>query len=145
MRRSPIKALSVASHQDRPLVAFTDREVNRSSGAWHERDHGRLVALAGDAQCAVSAFEAEILDVGGACFCDAQTVEAEQDGEGCVGVVVVLGGEQEASELAAVHAVTFGRLNLGPAYVLRGVSGDATIDVGESEVATHGRQAPIDR
>ncbi len=33
--------------------------------------------------------EAEILDVGGACLCDPQTVEAEEHSKGCMGVVVV--------------------------------------------------------
>ena len=44
-----IKSLTVASHA-RPGVSFTDGEVDRSCGAWHERDDGGLVALVDDPQ-----------------------------------------------------------------------------------------------
>jgi len=46
-----------------------------------ERHAGWLVALADDLQRAVSAFEAEVLDVGATCFADPQPVKAEQHGE----------------------------------------------------------------
>ena len=64
--------------QDRPLAAFTDGEVDGAGGAWHERDDRGLVAFADDAQGAVSAFEAEVLDVRRAGFADPQAVQPQQ-------------------------------------------------------------------
>jgi hypothetical protein len=46
--------------------AFADGEVDGSCCPWDERDGRGLVALAEDAQRAMAAFDAEVLDVGGA-------------------------------------------------------------------------------
>jgi hypothetical protein len=61
-----------------------------------------------------------------------------------VGVVGVLGGEQDAAQLAAVHAVTFWGLHFGPPQVLARVGCDASVDVSEPEVPTDGRKTPVD-
>ena len=121
MRGSAIEAVSVAAHQDRAFVAFADRQVDRACRAGHERDHRGLVALADDPQRAVAALEAEVLDVGGARFCDPQSVETEQHGERGVGVVVVLGGEQECARARRGPCRDVGGLHLGSAHVLGGV------------------------
>jgi hypothetical protein len=67
---APVEAVAVAAPEDRPFVAFADGPVDRSRGSGDERDGGGLVALADDAQCAVAALEAEVLDVGGAGLAD---------------------------------------------------------------------------
>jgi hypothetical protein len=59
------------SLQDRYCGSFADGEIQGSTGSGHQRDGGGLVALADDLQCAVTAFEAEVLDVGAAGFTDA--------------------------------------------------------------------------
>ncbi len=46
MGSAPIEALPILAAQDRSLVAFADRQVNSPRRAGHERDRGRLVALA---------------------------------------------------------------------------------------------------
>jgi len=48
-------------------------------------------------------------------------VEPDQHDDTSEGSVAVLGGEQRASELAAIHRVLLGRLNLGSTHALGGV------------------------
>src|SRR5688500_15367693 len=91
----PVEALAVTAPKDRPLVAFTDRQVDRSSGPGHERHGGGLVALAHDPQGAMAALDAKVLDVGGAGLGDPEPVQAEQHGERGVVAVVLVGREEE--------------------------------------------------
>jgi hypothetical protein len=63
VRGPSVEALSVAATQDRAFVEFADREIDRACGARDQRDDGRLVSFADDAECAVPAFESEVLDV----------------------------------------------------------------------------------
>jgi hypothetical protein len=65
-----IEPAPVVANQDRSHGAFADGEVDRAGGAWHERDDGGLVALADDAQRAMSALDSEVLDVRAAGFAD---------------------------------------------------------------------------
>ncbi len=67
---APVEALAVTAPQDRPSVAFTDRQVEGPGGSGDERNGGRLVALAHDPQRAMAALEAEVLDVGGTGLAD---------------------------------------------------------------------------
>ena len=99
VRGSPVEALPVASAQDRPIVAFTDREINRPSGPRSQRDRRRLVARAEDPQGAVSSLEPEIFHVGGAGVADPLPVEPEQHRQRSMVAVVLFGGEQEHPEL----------------------------------------------
>ena len=64
MCSATIESLAVAASQDRTVVSFTDREVDRSSGSRHERDGRRFVALAEVAQRAMAALGPEIFDIG---------------------------------------------------------------------------------
>jgi hypothetical protein len=75
MRRSPIEPFAVVTTKYRSLATFADREIDRSRRPRHERDHGRLAALANDVQGAMTAFESQILDVGPASFRDSETVQ----------------------------------------------------------------------
>lgn len=63
-------------------------------------DHSGLVALADDAQGAMPPLEAEVLDVGRARLAPPQAVEAQEHGQGGVGVVDPFGREQEPPEPA---------------------------------------------
>ena len=92
------------AQQDRSFAAFADRQVDGAGGAGHERDAGWLVALADDAQGAVTAFEPEVFDVRAARLADPQAVQAEQHGQRGVHRRGPLGGVQERRQLAAVHA-----------------------------------------
>jgi hypothetical protein len=74
---APVEALAVTAPQDRPFVAFTDRQVDRPRGPGHERHGGGLIALAHDPQYAIAALEAEVLDVGGTGLADTQPVQSE--------------------------------------------------------------------
>ena len=58
-----VEALTIVADQDRSLTPFTDRKVDGSSGAWHERDHCRLVALAENPEGAVAAVAAEVANI----------------------------------------------------------------------------------
>ena len=98
-----------------------------------------------DAQRVVAAFEAEILDVGGARFAHSQSVQAEQHRERGVLTFVLLGSEPQDAELGAVQAAGVRRMELRSAHVLGRVRGDATVDVGEAVEPAHCRQAPVDR
>ena len=64
MRRPAVEPLTVMAEQDPTVTSFSDRKVHGACGAWHERDDGRLAALAEDPQRAMPAIEAEISDVG---------------------------------------------------------------------------------
>jgi len=61
---APVEAAAVVAEQDRPGRPLADGQVDGARRPRHERDHGRLVALADDAQGAVASLEAEVLDVG---------------------------------------------------------------------------------
>jgi hypothetical protein len=102
--RAPVEAVAVTASQDRPLVAISDGQVDRPSGPRYERHGGGLVALAHDPQRAMAALDAEVLDVGGAGLADTQPVQPEQHSKRSVVSVVVLGGEQEHTELGAIQA-----------------------------------------
>ena len=99
-----VESLSVVSLQDRSFSSFADGEVQGSTGPGHQRDRGGLVAFADDLQRAVTAFKAEVFDVGAAGFADAEPVEAEEDGQSGVHRRDPLGRVEESGELATVHA-----------------------------------------
>ncbi|MFZ0059333.1 MAG: hypothetical protein WAL35_04725, partial [Acidimicrobiales bacterium] len=56
-----------------------------------------------------------------------------------------LGGEEERSELAAVHAPTFARIHLWASHVLSRVGRNSPVDMGEAVEAAHRRQSPVNR
>ena len=95
MRGAAIKTLPVTTLQDRSLAALADGQVDRSGRPRDEWDRRGLVSFADDAQRPMSPLEPEILDVGGARFAHAQTIETEQDRQRRVLVVVLPTGEQE--------------------------------------------------
>ncbi|HEX8771686.1 MAG TPA: hypothetical protein VF711_13045 [Acidimicrobiales bacterium] len=65
MRGPAGKALAITAAQDRAFAAFADGQVDGSCRPGDERDGGGFVALAEDAQPAMAAFDAEVLDVNG--------------------------------------------------------------------------------
>jgi hypothetical protein len=67
--------------------------------------------------------EGQVLDVGRARLTDPQAVEAEEYGQGGVGVVDPLGREQEPPELGPVEAARVARMDLGTPDVLGRVGG----------------------
>jgi hypothetical protein len=107
-----------APEEDRPLSAFADGEVDGPGRPGHERDGRGLVALPDDAQHSVAALEGEVLDVGRAGLAHPQAVEAEQDRQRSMGVVVSLSGEQERPELRAVEATRLVLVHLWAMHVL---------------------------
>lgn len=144
MRGAAVEALVVTLAQDGSVAALSDGEIDRACGSRDEPDGGGLVAFADDAKRAVAALHAEVLD-GRACFADSQPVQAEQHGQGGVGAVVVLGGEQEHAELGPVEASSLGGMDLWPSDVLGWVGAHATVDVSEPVEAAHRRQPTINR
>ena len=81
--------------------------------------------------------EDQVLDVGSASLGDSQAVQAKKRRQRGMGSIKPLGREQERAELGAVHAVTLGRLHLGPAHVLRRVGGNTAVDVSEPIEPAH--------
>ena len=59
-----VESLTVSSAEDRARMSFADGEVDGGGSAWNQGDRCRLAALPYDLQCAVTAFEAEAVDVG---------------------------------------------------------------------------------
>jgi len=100
---APVEALAVTAPQDRPVVALTDGQVDRACSPGYERHGGGLVALAHDPQRAMATLDAEVLDVGRTGLADAQPIQPEQHGQRGVITVVLLRGEQEHAELAAIQ------------------------------------------
>lgn len=91
----------------------------------------------------MSAFEAEVFDVGCAGFADSAAVESEKDSECYVGSVVAFCGEDEDAEFGAVHASGGRWVDLGSADVLGRVRGDAAVDVRETVEAAGRGQASV--
>src|SRR4051812_46056139 len=94
MSGAAAEALAAVSAGDGAFVAFTHGEVDRTASPPHQRDMRWLVALAEDAQRAVSSLEAKILDVGPARLRHAQAVQPEEHGKRGVGVIEASGREQ---------------------------------------------------
>jgi hypothetical protein len=59
-----VEAHAVRGEEQRPAGALADREVDCSGGARCERDRNNLPGLASDEQGPVTAFQAQVLDVG---------------------------------------------------------------------------------
>lgn len=95
MSGATVEALAVVAADDGAFVAFTHGEVHRTGSPRHQRDERWLVALAEDAQRAVSSLEAKILDVGPARLRHAQAVQPEEHGQRGVGAIEALGSEQK--------------------------------------------------
>ena len=101
MGGSPVQALARGTAEDRPLRPLAHGQVDHPGGSRHKRDDCGLGALAHDPKSPVTSVEPQVLDVGAAGLAHPQTVQAEQDSEGPMGVVKVLRGEEEPSELGA--------------------------------------------
>lgn len=72
---APVEALTVVAQQDGTFFLLADREIDSPSGARHQRDKSRFVALAYDPKHPVSSFEGHILDVGLTGLADPQAVQ----------------------------------------------------------------------
>ena len=70
-----------------PSPSLADGQVDGAGRTRHQRDEGGLVALADDTQHPMSPLHAHVLDVGAARLGDPQPVQAQQHGQGGVGVV----------------------------------------------------------
>jgi hypothetical protein len=90
----------------------------------------------------VAAFQAKVLDVGGACLAAPECVEPEEHCKRRVVSVVLFSGEQEDAELGAVQAPGIGWVNLWAADVLGRVRPDPPVDVSEPIGAAHRGKAP---
>lgn len=141
---TPVEALTVVTDQNRPFSPFTDGEVDGSGGASHQRDQGRLVALANDPLHPMAALESHVLDVGFAGFADFKSVQAEQHGQDGMRVVEALGGKEEPAEFAAIQSTPLRRMDLRTADVPGRVGGDPPVYVGEAVEAACGGEAAVD-
>jgi hypothetical protein len=126
-------------------MAFADSQVDRARCARHERDRGRLVALAGDPKDPMAALDGQVLDVGLARLADPHPIQAEEHSEGPMGVVIGIGGGEEHAKFGAVEPASVGRMDLGPADVLGRVRSDPAVDVSKPVEAAHGRESSVDR
>ena len=111
-----VQALPQGTAQDRSLRPPTHGQVDHPGGPGNKGDDCRLGALAHDPKGPVTSVEAQVLDVGAAGLAHPQSVEAQQDGESSMGVVEVLGGEEEPSELGAIKPPALGAVD-GPLSV----------------------------
>ena len=112
MGGSPVQALARGTAEDRPLRPLAHGQVDHPGGPRHKRDDCGLGALAHDPKSPVTSVEPQILDVGAAGLAHPQTVQAEQDSEGPMGVVEVLRGEEKAPELGAIEPPALGAVAL---------------------------------
>jgi hypothetical protein len=64
----PVQPPPVRSGEQRPAHALADRQVDRAGRPGRERDGDDLAALAGDDQGAVTALQAQVLDVRAGCL-----------------------------------------------------------------------------
>ena len=128
VRRPPVEALAVTTPDNRTGGPVADGQVDGPGRPRHEQDDGGLVSLPDDPKRPVAAFEAQVLDVGGAGLAHPQAVEPEEHGEGGMGVVEAFGREEQCSELGAVETASVAGVDLGSAHALGRVGGDTAVD-----------------
>ena len=73
VRGPTVEPFAITAAQDRAFAPFADGQVDGSCRPRDERNGGGLVALAEDAQRAMAAFDAEVLDVDGARLAHSQS------------------------------------------------------------------------
>src|SRR5215472_3416702 len=81
----PLEPRPARGQEDGSLAAFADCEVDRAGGPRRERDQSPLAALAHDGQSAVTALDAERLDVRADRLGYPQAVQREQRYESVLG------------------------------------------------------------
>ena len=110
---APLEALTISTVQDRALAALAQHEVDRGGHPLNEGNDRRLVAVADDAERLMSSIKAEIFHVGRTGLAHPESVQAKEHRQGGMVTVVTLGGEEEGTQLSAVEASTFARVDLG--------------------------------
>jgi hypothetical protein len=110
---TPIQATAVIEDQYGAVPALADGQIDGPSGAGHQGNQGRLGALADDVQHPVAALHGYVLDVGVAGLGHPQAIQAQQHGQGGVGVIEELRGIQETGRLAAIQTPSLARVDLG--------------------------------
>ena len=129
---SAVEPPAIPAPEDWPFGELADNEVDGSGDPRDEWDRGGLGTLAHDAERPMTSFHAEVLDVGAAGLGYAESIQAQERGQGVVGVAEPFSGEQERAELGAVEATPFTLVKADTADVLGGVRGDAAVDVERS-------------
>ena len=116
-----VQALARGTAEDRPLDPLTHGQIDHPSSTGNKGDHRGLGALAHDPKGPATTLQAQVLDVRTAGIADPQAVQPQQDSEGPMDMVEVLGGEEEAPELRAIEAPTFWAVDGRAAHVLGGL------------------------
>jgi hypothetical protein len=99
----PVQPASARGEEHRAACSLADGQVDRPGGAGRERDGDDLAALAGDHQRAVTALEAQVLDVGAGGFLHAQPVKGEQGNQRVLGRRAEPGRDEQRADLVAVQ------------------------------------------
>ena len=86
----------------------------------------------------------QVLDIRGTRLTDPQSVETQEDGEGNMVPAEALGGEEECTEFAPVHAPHLVGKDPRPPDVLGRIRDDTSVDVGEAVEATDSGKPPVD-
>src|SRR5207245_6964706 len=93
-----------ASRKMGPSNQLAGGQIDRPGRAGRQRDGDRLVALAVNAQSAVTPLQAKSVDVSAQGLGDAQAVQSEQARQGVILSRSEPGGNQEGTELVAIQA-----------------------------------------
>jgi hypothetical protein len=99
----PVEPPPIGRQEDGALATLADRQVDCPGGAGRERDGDDLPALAGDHQGAMTALDAEPLDIGVRSLGDAQPVEGEQGDQRVLRRRAEPRGDQQRAEFVAVQ------------------------------------------
>ena len=99
----PVQPAAVADDEDGHSAAFPGGRVDRPGSARSKRDGDDLASLASDSQRSVSAFRAQVLDIGAGGFGDAQPVQGQQGDQGVLQWGAKPGGYQQGTEIVAVQ------------------------------------------
>jgi hypothetical protein len=94
----------VDSHEDRPVAAFADRQIDGPGRPGRHGDGYDLAALTHNGERAVAALEPEVSDVGAGGFGDSQSVEGEQADQRVISGAGQSCGDQHGADLVAVQA-----------------------------------------
>lgn len=101
-RTVAIGASSLRADEDRPAGATADGKIDRSGGARRKRDHDGLSDFALDGERAMTAFEAEGLDVRADRLGDPQALRREEQEQSVFTCWAEFRGDEQGTHLIAI-------------------------------------------
>jgi hypothetical protein len=101
--RVAIDPLPVGSHEDRPVAAFTNHQIDGPGRPGRQGDGDDLAAFAQDGERAMAPLEAKVLDVSAEGLGHPQPVQRQQADQRVIPGACQPGGDQHGPDLVAIE------------------------------------------